>query len=435
MFRLNLYRWGISLIDINDKGSPIRTLEVTDPNVTGKKIVVWAVPFSSVLIIAYLSYYAFVVFKDDPFFPPLFMATMVFIVGSDMFIFLWYRSLFGRNWQKIVFYQKGVEFPHYLWDRMHGRGAFLPRVEIASVKAVFPSGARAAGMNTASLTFITNSGKIYRTGDRIKADIISISEWMETNWKIIVECKDLRGNSVSAAHKVPVISGARTRTCVGCGYSFSDNTDFCPSCGKMISNGEGSIEPPATAGALERTQSSGQPHPAQSYQDQPPQNQYAAPYKGQYDQDSPPDQRVPTYQNQYAGPEHSAPPQSHVGYGQFQNQPPVDPYAKNPRLAMILAAVLGLLGMMGIGHIYMRKYAKGIVLLLIGAFFAFLSLVSIIMIFSPSDFSLETRVITAAIFSAPFMILYLWQVFNAPKPNRSKAAQDPYGYYKPPYGP
>ena len=91
--------------------------------------------------------------------------------------------------------------------------------------------------------------------------------------------------------------------------------------------------------------------------------------------------------------------------------------------------------MMGLGHIYMRKYVKGIVLFLVGGFLALLSLASIYLMFQPNEFSLEVNIVTAAIFTVPFLILLVWQMFDAPKPSRSRLRQDPYGYNRPPYGP
>ncbi|HEY3420910.1 MAG TPA: hypothetical protein VGK23_10185 [Methanomassiliicoccales archaeon] len=83
----------------------------------------------------------------------------------------------------------------------------------------------------------------------------------------------------------------------------------------------------------------------------------------------------------------------------------------------------------------MRKFVKGFVLLVFGGFLALLSLASIILIFTPDEFSLSVKVITAVILSTPFLVLYLWQVFDAPKPTRSGTVHHPYGNNRPPSRP
>jgi hypothetical protein len=104
-------------------------------------------------------------------------------------------------------------------------------------------------------------------------------------------------------------------------------------------------------------------------------------------------------------------------------------------MATVFAAVLGLFGLMGVGHLYMRKYVIGVVLLLLGAFLALFSLSAIMLVFEPSEFPVSTRVVTAVLLSVPFILLYIWQVFNAPKPARPKKVRECYDNYAPPYGP
>lgn len=90
---------------------------------------------------------------------------------------------------------------------------------------------------------------------------------------------------------------------------------------------------------------------------------------------------------------------------------------------------------MGIGHIYMRKVVKGIALMIIGGFLALLLLASIILIFAPDDFPIEVKVVTAMMLSAPLLLLYLWQVLDAPKAIGSKSVQGQSGNNRPPDGP
>ena len=109
------------LVDSGEnKGKPIRTLEVTDPNVRGKQTVVRVIPFSVVFFIVSLGYLAFVFSKDDPYFQMLYFLMLIFFVSSSFVMYLFFNSYFGRTWQKIVIYENGIQFPNYLWDRIKG---------------------------------------------------------------------------------------------------------------------------------------------------------------------------------------------------------------------------------------------------------------------------------------------------------------------------
>src|SRR5665647_3626787 len=125
--------WGNKLVDHSEfRGNPVRTLEVTDPNVMVKKIVVWAIPLSTIFITVILSFFAIFYFKDDSYFQTIYIFIIVCFVALDVSMFLFYQSIFGRNWQKIVFFENGVQFPNYPWERMRGREAFLKKAKIVS---------------------------------------------------------------------------------------------------------------------------------------------------------------------------------------------------------------------------------------------------------------------------------------------------------------
>ena len=393
------------------------------------------IPFSVVFFIVSLGFLAFVFSKDDPYFQMLYFLMLIFFVSSSFVMYLFFNSYFGRTWQKIVIYENGIQFPNYLWDRIKGRESFLAKVKIVSVKAWFVTGPNAVGVGTADLSFQTSAGKIYHTGSRISSDISSFSDWLKTNWQFKVEEKKVQVNSAASARKVPVVRGAASNTCLGCGYSFTENIGFCPSCGRITPNGKGQIESSVPERSPVEPQTPVRPQSVQSYPYQQPLDPYAPPYQNQYGQALPPNpqyQNAPPYQN--VRPDYSAPQQPYPSYGQYQYQPIGSLYGKNPRTAMLLAA-LGLLGMMGFGHIYMKKFIKGFMLFFVGGFLALMSLASIYLIFQPSQFSLEVNIVTAAIFSVPFLILLVWQLFDAPKPPRSIMRQDTYGNNRPPYGP
>jgi hypothetical protein len=426
------------LVDyVGFKGSPVRTLEETDPYVRGKKIVLRAMLFSIAFFVIFLYYMAFFYSRDEPFFQAVYLIMMIVLVVLTLGMFLFFQSLFARNWKRILIYDSGVEFPSFLWDRLRGREAFLPKADIVSVNAVIIVGPNVVGSNTGNLIFRTSSGQTYRTGDRIRSDIISTSDWFESNWRMRVDRTDLRGNPVAVPRDVLDTRHVGARTCIGCGYSIGEAFDSCPSCGRAVSAGTDPIIPHSTARIDEKFPAPVQTQ-ARSYEYMQPQpseqKQHGPAYQYGPEAAPQPTPYAPAHPDTYQAPEHPAPPPSYPGHHPYLYQQPPDPHAKNPRMAIIMAAVFGLLGMMGIGHLYMRKYIKGTVLLVFGAFFALVSLVSVIMIFAPDQYSVWVHIVTAAVMSAPFLLLYAWQVFDAPRPKRYKVAKEMFSY-RPPNGP
>jgi hypothetical protein len=86
-------------------------------------------------------------------------------------------------------------------------------------------------------------------------------------------------------------------------------------------------------------------------------------------------------------------------------------------IAAILALGPGLFGLMGLGHIYVRALAKGLVLLIIGAVLGLFTWVLIIDLFllSPLDMGPNGAGLIGAValFSLIFFPLWLWQAYDA----------------------
>lgn len=397
--------------NIGFKGSPVMTLEATDPSVRGKKAVLRATLFSTVFLAFLLYYMAFFISRDQPFFRDIYLVLLAVVVTSGLLLYLFIQSLLARNWKRILIYESGMEFPNFLWDRMRGRKAFLPKDQIVSISAVFINGPNLVGPNTGNLVFRTGAGLTYRTGDRIQSDILSTSDWLESNWLIRVDRMDPRGNPMAAHRDVPDPGSDRTWTCLRCGQSYAGALEACPSCNRKGSSGPDLMVPLVPERVEERSAAPVQAQPFPPYQYQPPPEQMQRAPAFQYSYGpavipSQPGQFAPIYQGPIPG-QHP-----------YLYQPRYDLYGKNPRTATILAAVFGLLGMMGIGHLYMRKYVKGVVLLFVGAFLALISLVSIIMLFTPHEYPVWAYLVTAVFFSAPFLLLYAWQMLDAARPKR-----------------
>jgi TM2 domain-containing membrane protein YozV len=82
---------------------------------------------------------------------------------------------------------------------------------------------------------------------------------------------------------------------------------------------------------------------------------------------------------------------------------------KNPGIAALLAAILGIWGLMGIGHIYVGKIAKGVVFLIVGIILAGLVWVS----FALGFLTLGFGFIFTLIFAVILVILWIYQIVDA----------------------
>ena len=81
-------------------------------------MVAWAIPLSTVAMVSVLAFLALIYSEEDPFLRTLYILAMVLFGALEIIVFLFYQSLFGKSWHKIVFYDNGIQFPKYLWDRI-----------------------------------------------------------------------------------------------------------------------------------------------------------------------------------------------------------------------------------------------------------------------------------------------------------------------------
>jgi len=97
----------------------------------------------------------------------------------------------------------------------------------------------------------------------------------------------------------------------------------------------------------------------------------------------------------------------------FNQVPPakstVLPEQKNTGVAAVLALVLGIFGLMGVGHIYVGKIGRGIVLLIVGIILDVLAWGSFIMGFVTFGLGFIGTIIFAIILLA----LWIWQTYDA----------------------
>jgi len=110
-----------------------------------------------------------------------------------------------------------------------------------------------------------------------------------------------------------------------------------------------------------------------------------------------------------------------VDYQPVQPQQPSAPVTSHasPLVAAILALGPGFFGLMGLGHIYVRSLAKGLVLLVVGAVLGLFTWVLIFgLLLSPTSFAggdLDTTGLIGAtlLFALIFFPLWLWEAYDA----------------------
>ncbi len=81
---------------------------------------------------------------------------------------------------------------------------------------------------------------------------------------------------------------------------------------------------------------------------------------------------------------------------------------KSPGVAVVLALILGVFGLMGIGHIYVGKVSKGLSLLIIGGILGILTWGSFITGFVTFGFGFAVSVL----FGFILFVLWVWQIYD-----------------------
>lgn len=89
--------------------------------------------------------------------------------------------------------------------------------------------------------------------------------------------------------------------------------------------------------------------------------------------------------------------------------PSVPTEHKSSGVAAVLALVLGIIGLMGIGHIYVGRIRRGIILLIIGIFLAVLTWGSFLLGFVTFGLGFLVGIFFAIILFA----LWIWQTYDA----------------------
>ncbi|HUV25008.1 MAG TPA: hypothetical protein VMW26_06240 [Methanomassiliicoccales archaeon] len=122
----------------------------------------------------------------------------------------------------------------------------------------------------------------------------------------------------------------------------------------------------------------------------------------------PSEQAGPTYQeSQYPRPNYQ---------GSYYPPPYYRSWVKekDPGTVLLLALILGLIGFMGIGHLYIGKIARGVVLLIFGLIIApmFAAAMMYLMV-SGMGYIDETVIIPFIVLTIIWLIVLIWQTYDA----------------------
>ena len=91
---------------------------------------------------------------------------------------------------------------------------------------------------------------------------------------------------------------------------------------------------------------------------------------------------------------------------------------KSEGTALVLSIILGLFGLLGIGHIYIGKKRRGVLILVGGLFLAFalfMLTVGVSLLYS-NYMPMEVATVTSnfiPVYFIPFLGLYIWQIVDA----------------------
>lgn len=89
-----------------------------------------------------------------------------------------------------------------------------------------------------------------------------------------------------------------------------------------------------------------------------------------------------------------------------------NPY-KNPTTAALIAIIGGIFGFPGIGHIYVGRIARGILILISGLILFFVAMFALLAgsVAGPAGFAVGA--IFGVILSIIYVAIWIWQIFNA----------------------
>lgn len=337
--------------DLETIGLPIKRVEVSDPRRTFKTYY----PLASMIgagAITMIYIYLSMVFKGLPLeFVPIILSVMIPMYAIG---FLVLQSALGRSTRPFTVHHRGVHLHQFPFDRLVKRQGSIARQDISTIEVLMmpPRGGRQEVL-LGHMTFKTTSGKVSSSGERRIEDLREVASWMEREWGIIVTERELRAGGRPGSSSTPL-----------------------PKARKV----------PATAPT---------PGGAQSRTMVLPQMAFCPSCGGGVVQGS---RFCPACGHQF-GP--SVRPTDLVG-------------GKSPRTALLLGFLPGLIGFMGLGHMYVGKKAMGALLLVVGTVLALFALATMVMVLDPAYSANGVGgLVVAAVFNVIFLTALVWSSVDA----------------------
>ncbi len=346
------------------KGNTLRMLPVSDPSLIRKRLIVNVVLLDLFLLNGMLLYVGYYLLPEMLY---ACLALMPVVTSLAILQYLFIRSVLLRSAYPVTIHANGIQFPSFSFDRWFRRPSYVSKDDIASVwvSGFYNPGRMEEMQGHLILSLRTKEGKLRDTGARRKEDLEAAVEIMETQWGLTV---DRRGSADRPSMPIASMTAPREamKYCTQCGRASGMDINFCPHCGRMF-------DVAITESAPVQT-----PNPYQ----RPPEEPAGPPQSFPV---------APPWPDQIAG-------------------------GKSPETAFYLAILVGFLGIMGIGHLYLGKVARGLMFLVVGGFFALFSLASWIISLGMTEYSIGVRVFTALLLSIPYLLLQAIQVMDVRRP-------------------
>jgi TM2 domain-containing membrane protein YozV len=295
---------------------------------------------------------------------------MVIMPIMGLFTSILISSILQRPLFPVHVYNDGVETHLFTFDRMLKRKGFIPLSDISAVQVVKYVDTKTPEykVKTIQMSFLTSRKSSYWIGQRDEGDIKRAIEYIRKEWPR-VEIKEMAissatGKRVDAAVPVPTSPGKARKISVPASRSADASSPVQRSTYQTPTSAPSSMTfcPSCGGGVVSGSRF------------------------------------CPACGHQFG------PSVMTGGYPQA---------AKSANVALLLGLLPGLIGLLGLGQFYVRKYAKGAFLLIIGIMFAGLGMGSLLLLGDPKYAGDAAAMVMTIFFNLLFVMLLVYSVVDA----------------------
>lgn len=348
---------------------PVRTIQVTEPISRFQQLMpAIALLVDATMGLAFGAYLVFFLAEGKTAIVVAGIALMLIMPVGGLFTYYLLTYAFQRSQRPVMLYKDGVEFHPFTFERLLRHPSYVRVSQLKEVTVDTMVAPRDPSAPTAKpqMSFRTSRGWVYSTGARSREEVDRALEFICREWG------------------VPVVDRLRSNV-NGKVITAPDRASSAPPRARKVPVvGATAVTAPPAAPVLSFCPSCGGGVVSGSRFCPACGHQFGPSVRGQYD-----------------------------GVG-----------GKKPRTAFLLGLLPGLLGLMGVGHMYVGRKVLGIVLMFVGVVLAMLALASMVILLDPAyGMSGAGAVVTAALFNIPFLGLLIWSSLDARDRARRSAAR------------